>query len=126
MADKGGVDVDILAEDNRLASFCLRIVEKLGIQKNRRRIRIAPIPKTGAGYTWLYKKYPEDIARHRKRAHHHSVIFVVGLDADKKSLDERLADLDKELQRAGMDRRSEGERVKERCRRVCERVQSIS
>lgn len=111
MADKGGVDVDILAEDNRLASFCLGIVEKLGIQTNRRRIRIAPIPKTGAGYTWLYKKYPEYIARQRKRAHHHNVLFVVGLDADTKTFDERLADLERELEQAGMDTRSADERV---------------
>ena len=91
--------VDILAENNRLVSFCLKIVMKLGIQTNRKKIMFEPVPKTSAGFTWVHRKYPSLVKRHRARATKTNVAFVVGLDSDKKAFAERADELDKKLEK---------------------------
>ena len=101
----------ILAEDNRLFSFCLKIVMKLGIQKNRKKFDEVTIPKSGAGYTWLYREYPALVKKHRARATKTSVAFVVGVDSDKKSFGERATDLDKKLDEAKLEKRKGDEAI---------------
>ena len=86
MAKANSPNVDILAEDNRLVSFCLKIVMKLAIQTIRKKITVEPVPKSGAGYTWLFREYPELVRKYRARASKTSVAFVVGVDSDKNEL----------------------------------------
>ena len=111
MAKTDSPQVDILAEDNRLVSFCLKIVMKLGIQKIRKKITVEPVPKSGAGFTWLYREYPGLVRKHRARATKTSVAFVIGVDSDKKSPEERAADLDKKLEEAKLEKRKGDEAI---------------
>ena len=103
--------VDILAEDNRLVSFCLKIVMKLGIQTERKKISVEPVPQAGAGYTWLFREYPSLVQKHRTRASKNSVALVVGVDADKKSPEERAQELDQKLEEAKLEKRKADEAI---------------
>lgn len=103
--------IDVLAEDNSLVSFCLKIVMKLGIQTNRKKIFVEPVPRKDAGFTWVHRKYPQLIKRHRARATSTSVAFVVGIDSDKKTFAERASEFDKKLEVQGMPKRQDDEQI---------------
>ena len=101
--------ITILAEDNRTYSFCLKIAMKLGIQKERKKFAPVTIPRSDAGYTWLFREYPEFVRKHRARTT--SVAFVVAVDSDKMSHAERVRELDKKLEEAKLEKRKEDEAI---------------
>ena len=109
MARKRGVRVTVLAEDQRLASFGRRVLEKLGFHP--REVFVEPIPKSGAGQAWVRKSYPKQVAICRQKTTHQRVALVIGIDADNKSPEARINDLDKELERDGARKRDATDRI---------------
>ena len=111
MAKGNKPQVGILAEDNDLVSFCLKIVMKLGIQTIRKKINIEVVPPEGAGFTFVHRQYPKLVKRHRARATKTSVLFVIGIDSDKKTFAGRSNELDGKLESNDLPKRDDAEPI---------------
>ncbi|MEH2448451.1 MAG: hypothetical protein V7K18_22555 [Nostoc sp.] len=88
------VQIVILCEDKQQEVFARHFLKKRGFILDRN-LRIEICPK-GAGEQFVRKRYPAEVKAYRSK-NYLSGILVVLIDADKKTMEERLNQLDEAL-----------------------------
>ncbi len=104
------VEIVILCEDVQHRAFAKGVFESRGFRK----IRFLPIPMgKGAATQYVYKCYPERVKAYRVLANRNKFThaLAVFVDADKKSVRDRLSELDAKLVENDMPRRKDDEKI---------------
>jgi hypothetical protein len=102
--------VVILAEDRQHQTFAYRWLVRRGF--GPRQIRLLPVVAgKGAGEQDVRKRYPQEVENHRKRAHHMECQLVVVIDADTRSIQDRMQQLDQALTEVHLEKRSPDEAI---------------
>jgi hypothetical protein len=99
----------ILAEDRQQQQFARRWLVARGYDK--RKIVLLDIPVgEGAGEQYVRRKYPDEVAIHRRKANHINLRLLVLIDADTSEVQYRLGQLAESLEaaRAAPVERKEG------------------
>jgi hypothetical protein len=103
------VTMVILCEDSQQAAFASRFLDKIGWDGV---IRIKNSPKAdGSAEQWVRLKYPEELLWYRQHSSKAATALVVIIDADKKSLQERVDELNAECRSQDISVRKIDERV---------------
>ncbi len=87
--------VVILCEDLQQSVFARTFLIECGVEPNR--IRVAPLPKQGAGESFVKREYPNEVKRFRQRAHRMHIGLIVMIDADNRSVQDHFLELDQAL-----------------------------
>ena len=101
--------VVILCEDHQQEVFARHFLTKCGINRRRIRVRVAPGGK-GSGEQFVRQKYPEEIQYLRSRSYLNIALAVL-VDADTRSVRDRLRQLDDELVSKSLPRRQSDEKI---------------
>jgi len=88
------VQIVILCEDKQQEVFARHFLKKRGFMLDRN-LRIEICPK-GAGEQFVRNRYPAEVKAYRSK-NYLSGMLVVFIDADKKTVEERLRQLDEAL-----------------------------
>jgi hypothetical protein len=100
----------ILCEDLQHATFFRRLLIDLGYP--RRRIRVKQCPDgEGAGDQYVLNHYPSEVSEHRKNSARINIGLLTVIDADELKVQRRHRQLNQELDREGLEPRSQGEKV---------------
>jgi hypothetical protein len=90
--------VIILVEDRRHQQFVLRYLRRVGLEPHA--FRFVPSPAgEGSGEQWVRERFAAEVEAYRRRQAETKLIVVI--DADNRSVEERLAQLDHELAEVG-------------------------
>lgn len=100
-------EIIILCEDLQQAVFARTFLDSCGIQ----RTRVVPLPKPGAGESFVKREYPKEVKDYRKRIHNMRVGLVVLMDADGGSVQEHFVELDRSLQERNLEPRGPEEHI---------------
>ena len=92
--------VVILCEDLQQSVFARTFLIECGVEPNR--IRVAPLPKQGAGESFVKREYPNEVKRFRQRAHRMHIGLIVMIDADNRSVQDHFLELDQALREKGL------------------------
>lgn len=107
---KRQVEVTILCEDIQQQVFARRFLINCGFHP--RKIRLLPLPQgKKSGEQYVRQKYPAEVKAYRSKSSYRSVCLVVLIDADTKTVDERLRQLDKALEEASQTKRLLTEKI---------------
>ncbi|MFP2932442.1 hypothetical protein ACLESO_46295 [Pyxidicoccus sp. 3LG] len=102
--------VVVLAEDRQHQTFAYNWLARRGF--GPRQIRLLPVVSgRGAGEQDVRKRYPQEVEVHRRRAHHMGCQLVVVVDADTRSVQERVQQLDQALVEVHLEKRSEEDAI---------------
>lgn len=85
----------ILCEDPQQSVFARTFLVECGIRSER--IRVVPLPKSGAGESFVKREYPKEVKSYRQRIHKMNLGLVVMIDADNGSVQEHFVELDQAL-----------------------------
>ncbi len=107
MSSRSRVLILVLAEDAIHQRFIYRYLRQQ-FDSHEIRIEIAPEGR-GSAEQWVRERYPHKVKQYRTRAAQTAVIALI--DADSYEVSERDRHLQQALELAGMDRRSEQERI---------------
>lgn len=102
--------VVVLAEDRQHLDFAYNWLVRRGFKPRKIR-RLPVVAGRGAGEQDVRKRYPQEVETHRRRAHHMGCQLVVVIDADTRSVQARLQQLDQELVEAHLEKRSGEEAI---------------
>jgi hypothetical protein len=102
----GAVNVVLLCEDKLLSACARRFLE-------HRRFKISEVPRPpknagGSRKQWITEEYPRQMKVVRQRQ---EVALIVCTDADELTVGERIAELDKACEKAGIDPRKPEEKI---------------
>lgn len=86
----------ILVEDKRQQNLIMRCLRRVGLEMHAFRFISTP---SGSGEQWVREQFPSEVAAYRTRQAATKLIVVI--DADMRSVHERLRQLDQALQRSG-------------------------
>ena len=100
--------VVVLCEDEQQAVFIGRFLKARRLRI--REMHIAPIGQ-GSAEQYVRQHYPERVKKYRRDSHHVFVALVVMIDADAKSVEQRLRELERELVRVAPPGRQADERI---------------
>jgi len=90
--------VIILVEDRRHQQFLRGYLRRVGLEPHA--FRFVPTSSgTGSGEQWVRERFPIEVESYRRRQAETKLIVVI--DADNRSVQERLAQLDQKLREAG-------------------------
>lgn len=90
----------LLCEDSQHEAFARRFLRQAGWHP--RAIRVLKSPQgRGAGEQWVRARYPEELQQLRQR--HVAATLLVMVDADRSTVDARLASLTEACQQTGID-----------------------
>lgn len=103
-------DTIVLCEDAQHRTFVRHLLRQAGV--HRRRIRVLDLPSgRGSGEQFVRKRYANEVRVCRNRATRMLVMLVVVIDADTKSVERRLRQLDGELTEHELDKRGDDEPI---------------
>jgi hypothetical protein len=106
----GGVQVVILCEDQQQECFIRRFLILRKCDPHRFYVK-----KPGAGHgsaeQFVREEFPRELRAYRSRSSYCSTCLIVGTDADKLSVEERVKSLMKACTEGGIPLREEGEQV---------------
>jgi hypothetical protein len=103
--------VIILVEDNRHQQFVLRYLRRCGLEHHAMRFVHSPAG-AGSGEQWVREQFAVEVKVCRRRRARAETALIVLIDADNFSVQERLAQLDRELVDAQTDRiRPDAEKI---------------
>ncbi len=102
--------VVVLCEDRQQEVFARHFLVNCGINRHRIRVNVAPRGR-GSGEQHVRQEYPREVKEHRARHHRLNVALAVLIDADTKSVDDRLGQLDNELTSNSFPGRRPDERI---------------
>ncbi len=100
----------VLVEDKRSERFCRHLLRSLGYETRQFTFDIAP-SGMGAAETWVRKRYLGEVRALRSRSYQQDCCLIAVRDGDRAGVTRRKAELDGDLDSAGMDRRGGGERI---------------
>jgi phenylalanyl-tRNA synthetase alpha subunit len=89
------VQIVILCEDKQQEVFAIHFLKKRGFTLDRN-FRTEICPK-GAGEQFVREKYAKEVVEYRRRRNRRSGMLIVLIDADKKTVEERLKQLNDAL-----------------------------
>lgn len=89
------VHIVILCEDKQQEVFAIHFLQKRGFTLDRN-FRTEICPK-GAGEQFVREKYAKEVVEYRRQKNKRSGMLIVLIDADKKTVEERLKQLDDAL-----------------------------
>jgi len=104
------VQLVILCEDIQHRAFAKGLFEARGF----RNIRFLPIPEgRGAATQYVFKHYPNRVKAYRILAHRHHCChaLAVFIDADNRSVENRLMELDEQLQLNDLEKRQSKDKI---------------
>lgn len=103
--------VVLLMEDKQHQAFLTRLLQALGYPPHKLRVLSSPAGQ-GSGEQYVRECYSREVRelRHRLTRSQHQALVVM-IDADDKETGERLQQLARELEQAGLDPRGESERI---------------
>jgi len=99
----------ILCEDPQQSVFARTFLVECGILPER--IRVVPLPKSGAGESFVKREYPKEVKSYRQRMHKMNLGLVVMIDADNGSVQKHLIELDQALQENNLEHRKANEHI---------------
>jgi hypothetical protein len=100
----------ILCEDLQHATFFRRLLKDLGYP--RRRIRVKRCPDgQGAADQYVRNHYPSEVAEYRKNSTRINIGLLTVIDADELEVQKRYRQLNRELDKEGLERRSQDEKI---------------
>ena len=95
--------VVILCEDRQQEVFARQFLQKRGFPGP---FRVEVCPKgEQSGEQYVRERYPKEVKAYRSKRNHLSIYLVVLIDADNKTVDERLSQLDLTLEDDSQPRR---------------------
>jgi len=110
MSVGGAIQVVILCQDKQHETFCRRFLETFGFElRTVTSIRIRN--RQGAADDWVLRRYPIELAAHRRHGSPTQKTLIVMLDADARSESERRAQLLRACADGNESERGSDERV---------------
>ncbi len=109
--DKKNISLRIVCEDVQQQVFTKRYFEARGF--NSHKMRFLPVPDgKNSGEQYVRKIYLQEVRTYRSKSTYlDSLRLVVVIDADKKTVQERLSQLDSELENSGQTKRQPNEKI---------------
>jgi hypothetical protein len=95
--------VIVLIEDSIHQRFVFRYLRRCGLEQHMMRFVSYPAGK-GSGEQWVRQQFAVEVEVYRRRRANAETTLIVVIDADDRSVDERLAQLDRSLDEALADR----------------------
>ena len=93
----------VLAEDSLHQQFAWRYLRRCGLEQ--RTMRLVPCPAgAGSGEQWVRERFAAEVEAYRLRRARADTTLIVFIDADNRSVQERLVQLDQSLEEAQSDR----------------------
>jgi hypothetical protein len=92
--------VIVLVEDHRHQLLIFRYLRRIGLEPHAMRF---VLPSSGSGEQWVRERFPVEVTAYRRRSARAETKLIAVIDADKFSVQERLAQLDQKLQEGGVD-----------------------
>ena len=106
-----GVDVVILAEDERHRMLLHRHLRKRGYTHHKIRICPCAQPFETSCLLFVKQQYPNEVQALRDKAHRVTGALLVVVDADDSTVEERLHEMDELLSAAGKGQRADNEHI---------------
>lgn len=100
----------VLCEDAQHRTFAYRLLKDLGFPRRRIRVEQAPAGQ-GAAEQFVRETYPDEVRLHRRKSARMNIGLIAIVDADTVSVQQRVQDFDKELDRRDLGRRRPDERI---------------
>lgn len=100
----------ILCEDRQQEVFARHYLIQCGVPRTKIRTNICPKGKQ-AGEQYVREQYPLEVKAHRSKSSFLSIGLTVVIDADRRTVQERLKQLDEALQGSSQQRRQDEERI---------------
>jgi hypothetical protein len=107
---KRRAEVVVLVEDKRQQVFVARLLQALGHQRHKLRLRPLPAGQ-GSGEQYVRENYAAEVRELRRRSGQLQLALVVVLDADTGQVADHQHQLASQLQSAGLDPRGNAERI---------------
>lgn len=108
-----GVDIVILAEDERLRMLLRRYLIKLGYTHHKIRELLPSVFSRfeTSCLLWVQEEYPDQVQAMRDKARHITTALIIGIDADEETVAARLSEMNDLLKVAGIKRRGGNEHI---------------
>ena len=101
--------VIVLVEDKRQQQLIFRYLRRIGLETHAMRFLL---PSPGSGEQWVRERLPIELREYRRRNARAETKLIAIVDADKSTVQERLAQLDHKLREDGVELiRMEAEQV---------------
>ncbi len=97
-------------EDKQHQAFLTRLLQALGYPPHKVRVVSSPAGQ-GSAEQYVREHYADEVRELRRRSGHLQQALLVMIDADDKELGERMQQLAKELEKAGLEPRGASERI---------------
>jgi len=104
------VNVVVLCEDRQHEAFARRFLAKAGYNPRRQRVQVSPKGR-GSGEQFVREHFAEELAYYRDRQHRVQQALVVVIDADNRSVADRVGQIDNAASAAEIQPRQGNERV---------------
>ena len=98
----------ILCEDSQHEAFIRRFLAGMGWERRNLRVEKSPSAR-GSANRWVIKQFPKELAGLRKT--HAAAALIVMIDADSKTVQERIGEFQDECQQCRIDFRTSTEAV---------------
>jgi hypothetical protein len=95
--------VIVLVEDSRHRQFVWRYLRRCGLEQHTLRFLLSPAG-AGSGEQWVRERFAVEVEAYRQRRARAETTLIVVIDADDRLVQERLAQLDRNLDEAQADR----------------------
>ncbi|MGA2250156.1 hypothetical protein [Terracidiphilus sp.] len=92
--------VIVLVEDKRQQQLLFRYLRRIGLETHAMRFLL---PSSGSGEHWVREQLPKELREYRRRSARAETKLIAVIDADKSTVQDRLAQLDRKLQEDGVD-----------------------
>jgi len=104
------VNVIILCEDRQQETFARRFLAKAGTGWRVLRVEVSPKGR-GSGEQFVRARFPKELAYYRSRQHRVGQALVVAIDADRRTVAERVQQVEDAATHGGLEPRRPDERV---------------
>jgi len=104
------VNVVILCEDSQHEAFARSFLKKANLGARIQRVEKNPRGR-GSAEQFVREQYAKELLHYRNRKHRVQQALIVIIDADKRSIADRINQIEAEVVAAGGQRRQEKERV---------------
>jgi hypothetical protein len=92
--------VIVLVEDKRQQQLIFRYLRRIGLEIHAMRFLL---PSAGSGEQWVRERLSKELREYRRRSARAETKLIAVIDADKSTVQERLAQLDHKLQEDGVE-----------------------
>src|ERR1700723_978494 len=101
-------EVIVLVEDNRQQQIIRRCLRRVGLETHAMRFEL---PSSGSGEQWVRERFSIEVAAYQNRRTRAETKLIIIIGADNSTLPERLVQLGRKLQDAGIEPIRDAEQV---------------